>query len=71
MPPLKALEHDDDHLLCDEDCASDEEHALDVAPDLPLLSSKMMGNAKNISGDVWCVVKCMGEALSFRRPRCD
>ena len=50
MPPLKALEHDDDHLLCDEDCASDEEHALDVAPDLPLLSSKMMGNAKNISG---------------------
>ena len=29
---LVSLEHDDDSWLCDEDCVSDEEHALVVVP---------------------------------------
>ena len=30
---LVSLEHDDNPLLCDEDCVSDEEHAMEVVPE--------------------------------------
>ena len=58
-------EHDDDPLLCDADCVSDEEHALDVVPnslaeDTPAVSDRLSNAEK--SSDVWRFVLCTSEA---------